>query len=111
VVVVADEVLDGVLGEEFPELVAELRGERLVVGDDERRALHSLDYSGHRERLAGPRRPEKREESLVGAQPLGERRDRLGLVGGGGVGRIQLKLRHEKNDSRASRRYPLAARG
>ena len=38
VVVVGDEVLDGVVGEELPELVAELRGERLVVGDHERRA-------------------------------------------------------------------------
>ena len=32
VVVVADEVLDGVLGEEPPELLEELRGQRLVVG-------------------------------------------------------------------------------
>ena len=36
VVVVADEVLDGVVGEELGELAGELRGERLVVRDDER---------------------------------------------------------------------------
>jgi hypothetical protein len=36
VVVVGDEVLDGRLGEELPELVAELRRQRLVVRDDER---------------------------------------------------------------------------
>ncbi len=41
VVVVADEVLDGVVREELPELVAELRREGLVVGDDERRAAAS----------------------------------------------------------------------
>ena len=34
VVVVRDEVLDGVVREELAELVAELRGERLVVRDD-----------------------------------------------------------------------------
>ena len=34
VVVVGDEVLDGVVGEELPELVAELRGQGLVVRDD-----------------------------------------------------------------------------
>ena len=37
VVVVGDEVLDRVVREELPELVAELRGERLVVRDHERR--------------------------------------------------------------------------
>ena len=38
VVVVGDEVLDGVFGEELAELVAELGGQRLVVRDHERRA-------------------------------------------------------------------------
>ena len=41
VVVVRDEVLDRVAGEELAELVAELRGERLVVRDHERRPLRS----------------------------------------------------------------------
>ena len=53
VVVVGDEVLDRVVGEERAELVAQLRGQRLVVGDDERRALHALDDARHRHRLAG----------------------------------------------------------
>ena len=41
VVVVGDEVLDRVVGEELAELVAELCGERLVVRDHERRLLES----------------------------------------------------------------------
>ena len=53
VVVVGDEVLDRVVGEERPELVAELGGERLVVRHDERRALDALDDARHRHRLAG----------------------------------------------------------
>src|SRR3979409_774607 len=43
VVVVGDEVLDRVLGEELPELVAELRRQGLVVGDDQRGPLDLLD--------------------------------------------------------------------
>ena len=65
VVVVGDEVLDRVLRQELSELVAELRGERLVVGDDERRPLHLLDQPGHRRRLAGARRAEERLELLA----------------------------------------------
>ena len=53
VVVVGDEVLDRVRREVRPELVAELRGERLVVGHDQRRPLHRLDRRRHRHRLAG----------------------------------------------------------
>ena len=65
VVVVADEVLDRVVREELAELVAELRGERLVVGDHEGGTLKPLDRSRHRERLPGPGGPEQRQEPLV----------------------------------------------
>ena len=46
VVVVGDEVLDGVLGEEGVELVVELGGEGLVVREDEGRALGLFDDLG-----------------------------------------------------------------
>ena len=72
VVVVGDEVLDPVVGEELAELVAELRGEGLVVGDHQRRALHPLDHPRHRERLPRPGRAEQGQEALVGLEPLGE---------------------------------------
>ena len=102
VVVVADEVLDGVFGEELPELVAELRREGLVVGDHQGGALHRLDSPSHRERLSGARGAQQRQETLVGAEPLGQRRDRLRLVGRGRVGGIQLELGHQDHDSRAT---------
>ena len=41
VVVVADEVLDGVLGEELPHLAVELRREGLVGREDQRRAVRN----------------------------------------------------------------------
>ena len=52
VVVVGDEVLDGVVGEEVLELAVELRRQRLVRCEDQRRALRALDHLGHGEGLA-----------------------------------------------------------
>jgi hypothetical protein len=66
--------------EELAELVAELRGERLVVGDDEARPLDLLDDPGHRRRLAGARRPQHRLEALAGLDSLRELGDRARLV-------------------------------
>ena len=81
VVVVADEVLDGVVGEELAQLAAELGGERLVVGDQQRRALELLDHGGHREGLAGAGGAEQRLEAVAGEQALDQRVTRLRLVG------------------------------
>ncbi len=69
VVVVGDEVLDGVVGEELPELVAELRRERLVVRDHERGPLQLLDDPRHRRRLAGAGRAEQRLVAVPRARP------------------------------------------
>ena len=52
VVVVADEVLHGVVGEELLEFGGELGGQRLVVTDDQRRPLRPGDDIGHGEGLA-----------------------------------------------------------
>ena len=86
VVVVRDEVLDGVLGEELAELVAELCGERLVVRDDERRLPDLLDRPRHRRRLARTGRAEQRLEAVSGADRLGQLPDRLRLVAGRAIG-------------------------
>ena len=94
VVVVGDEVLDRVVGEELAELVAELGGERLVVGDHQRGPLHRLDRRRHREGLPGPGRPEQGLEPLAGAEALGEPGDRLRLVGGRRVGGVELEIGH-----------------
>ena len=60
VVVVADEVLDRVAREELAELAVELRGERLVVRHDQRRALHALDDVGDGVCLARARDAQQR---------------------------------------------------
>ena len=69
VVVVGDEVLDRVLGEELAELVAELRGQRLVVGDHQAGPLDRRDRPRHGEGLAGPGRAEQRLEALPLSSP------------------------------------------
>ena len=82
VVVVADEVLHRVVREELAELLVQLRGERLVVGHDQRRALGRLDHLGRGVRLAGPGRPEQHlvlESGLETADQVG---NRLRLVAG-----------------------------
>ena len=91
VVVVGDEVLDRVLGEELAELVAELRGERLVVSDDKGRALDRLDRRGHREGLARPGRAEERQVLLARRNALGQTLDRLRLIRRRRVGGFSLK--------------------
>jgi hypothetical protein len=59
VVVVGDEIAHGVLREEAPELAVELRGQSLVVRDDQRGARRGLDHVGHREGLARAGHPEQ----------------------------------------------------
>ena len=95
VVVVGDEVLDRVVGEEGAELVAQLRGQRLVVGEHERGLLHALDDPRHRHRLARAGGAEQGDEALAGVDALGDAVDRLGLIGGGGEDGIQAKFGHE----------------
>ena len=94
VVVVGDEVLDRVLREELAELVAELRGERLVVRDHERRPLDLLDDPRHRRRLAGAGRAEQGLVALARRERARERLDRLRLVAGRRVPGRCLELRH-----------------
>ena len=80
VVVVRDEVLDGVVRHELAELVRELRGERLVVREHERGALHLLDQPGRGRRLAGAGRAEQHDVGLAGVDAAGQLGDRGGLV-------------------------------
>ncbi len=83
VVVVADEVLDRVLGEQPAELGPELRRQRLVGAEDQRRALEPLDRPGHHVRLPAP--GDAHEDLLLepGHHPVDDLLDRLRLIPGG----------------------------
>ena len=80
VVVIADEVLDRVVGEELLELGRELSGQRLVVGYHERGTLDSLYDTGHRERLAAAGDAHQGLVAHVVVDAPGEPVDRLGLI-------------------------------
>ena len=82
VVVVGDEVLDGVVREEVAELRGELRGERAVRGQHQRRALVALDDVGHREGLAGAGGAEHRLHRVAALEALDEGVERLRLIAG-----------------------------
>ena len=88
-VVVADEVADVVVREERLELARELRRQRLVVGDDERRLLHLLDDLGDRVRLARARRAQEDLRLLAVLDAGRELLDGLRLVA------HRLKWRHD----------------
>ena len=60
VVVVADKVFDGVVGEKRHEFGRELSGQGLVMRDDQGGALCLFDDRGHGEGFAGSRDAQKR---------------------------------------------------
>ena len=93
-VVVRDEVLHRVLGEEFAELGPELGGERLVGREHQRRTLLLGDHVGDGEGLARPGHPEQDLLALALGQPAIERCDRGGLITGGFERREQLESGH-----------------
>ena len=74
VVVVADEVLDGVVGKEAPELLEQLRGERLVVRHHQRRPVHARDDLRHGVGLARAGDAEQHLMLVAAVQPV----DQLG---------------------------------
>ena len=72
VVVVADEVLDPVVGEELAELGGQLGGEALVRCEDQRGPLHLLDRPRHRGALARPGDAEQGLEAVAPVDALGQ---------------------------------------
>ena len=83
VVVVGDEVLDGVVRKEVPELLVELGGQRLVVGDDERRLLELLHRPRDGVRLPGAGDAQEGLFLRAGLVARDEFLDRVGLVARG----------------------------
>ncbi len=95
VIVVADEVLHRVLGEEGPELLEELGRQGLVRGDDQRGFPDALDHLGHGEGLARTGHP---QENLVGQaffDPPGKLLDSLRLVPFRLKGRYDFEIGHK----------------
>ena len=80
VVVIGDEIFHRVVGEERLELAVELRGQRLVRRQDQRRALRRLDHLGHGEGLARAGDAQKNLRAVVAGNAFDQVLDRLRLV-------------------------------
>ncbi len=107
VVVVAHEVLDGVLGEERAELREELRREGLVVGHDERRPVERGDDVRHREGLAGARDAEEGLVPVPALDALDQLGDGLPLIALGLEPRHQSERPCHRPGPRSLLRHPV----
>ena len=98
VVVVRDEILHPVAGKEIPELAVKLRGQRLVGGQNQRRALLAGHHAGQRIGLPRAGHSQKRLPRQALLQPLAQPIHRLRLIAGQAKVRLQLKpiLRHPR---------------
>ncbi len=91
VIVVRDEVADRIIGEELLELVTKLGSQRLIVGQNQRRALHLLDNIGHGKGFSRSRGTEQGLMLLAFLQPRHELFDSLRLVASWLIGRFEDK--------------------
>ena len=92
IIVIRNEVFDGVFREEFPEFAAKLGGKRLVMRQHKRRSVQVRDHGGHRKGLARAGHAQKHLLLHSLFQPLGQRRNGLRLVAGGRIRRVQLEF-------------------
>ncbi len=95
VVVVGDEVLDRVVGQELLEFAVELSGQRLVVGKDQRWLPVVGDGMGQRHGLAGPGDAEQGLVLVATNEAGGQRRDGRGLIAGRSERGVDLEARHQ----------------
>ena len=94
VIIVADEILHGVVREKLLELGTQLGRQRLVVRQHQRRPLQFFDNLGHRVGLSAPGDPQQRLLLQAQGEPLGNGGDRLRLVSGRFVFALHSELRH-----------------
>ncbi|MGY3406812.1 hypothetical protein ACVWZV_002925 [Bradyrhizobium sp. GM5.1] len=91
IVVIADEILDRVVGEEALELAIELGGERLVRCQDDGGPLRRLDHLGHGVGLAGAGHAEQHLRAVVAVDALDQLGDRGWLVAARLIMRLDLE--------------------
>ena len=80
VIVVTDEVADGILGEQFAKLVIKLRRQRFVRRHDKRRLVDPSNHIGHRKRLTGTGDAEQHLVPPIGIQSLDQFLNGLRLI-------------------------------
>ncbi len=100
VVVVGNEVLHRVVGKQPAELLVELGGERLVVGQHQRGPLGALDQVGDGEGLARAGHAEQHLVALSRPQTSAQGLHGGRLIAGQLVVRYQLEMRHVGDPAR-----------
>ena len=80
IIIIRNEILYGVIGEEFFELSVELRRQSFIMRDDERRLLHGFDDLCHSKSFAGAGDAHKRLSLLSGKYAVGDLSYRLRLI-------------------------------
>ncbi len=101
IIEVADEVFDGIAGKKTLELGVELRGERLVVRNDQRGLVHMPDDIGDGEGFAGAGDAQEGLVPRAGQNTFGQLRNRLRLVPGGFKRRDKFKHLRESRSGAA----------
>ncbi len=91
VVVIADKIFDGIVRKERLEFLVELRRQRLVVRENERRLSHVPDDVRHGKRLSGARYAEKALESFAALESFRQFANRRGLVACRRIVAVQFK--------------------
>ena len=71
VVVVADKIFNGIIGQQLPEFVGQLRSEGFIRGHDEGRPLHFFNKPGCRGRFTGTRRTHQHNVPLTTVNAVG----------------------------------------
>ena len=95
IVVVADVVLHSVVREELLHLAVELSGKRLVVREDEGRAVDVTDDVGDGERLSAARNAQKRLSLNALSDAIRQLLNGFGLVSRRNIIRYELELIHD----------------
>ena len=96
VVVVGDKILHRVVGKELFELLAQLGGQRFVVGQNQRGTLDGLNNLCHCVGLAGAGDAQQHLLPQAVAQTLRQFRNGLGLVACGLIFGNNLEIRHSR---------------
>ena len=93
IIIVRDEILHRAVRKKLAELGAQLRGQRLVVGDDQRGALHALDDGSHRVGFARTGDTQQHLAGHAALHALCQRLDGLRLIA------LRLERRFENEAS------------
>ena len=107
VVVIRDEVLDSILGEELPELIGQLRGQRFIRRHHQCGPLQLLDRPRNGCALTRTSNAEQRLEPISRFDTRRQFLNRLGLI----AGRLKIRNESKRRHRRSLRRAEAIAPG